>query len=843
MCRIYFLIIFCLVAFETKASIVKGVFKLPQNSLKNISLKGQWRFYKNKFIDPQTLIKKTSPPKGSFVQIPGVVIPRFGYGTLLLKIEGLVNEMTIQGNIISSAQETFAVTSKGVKELFKIGKVGKSPKEEIPQLGNVTSILAPSSSTWIVIHISNFHYRNGHVQNPFLGSKENIKRDLHQKSFFNSFVMGILFIMGLYYLAIFAQRKSDMTSLFFSLFCMNMLIWLLSGNSSGYYLNSFLVQKDAIAFNISLSLEFISLVFFSTLITGYLGHLFRDDFFLKLKNINFIIALLFLPFCLFGSPSFFTQKAVLFFVLLITLLNCLIILTRLIIFSYQSYPASKIIFLGCTVFFIGFLDELYINFFLHTENSFLPTTLSFFVFIQSYVLSIKFNQAYETSAQLSISLKESLFEERKLRKTVTDSFNEISMLSYDLKNLNKDMDKLMKERTQEIASLLAVSQQAFFAFNQTGIILDPISSYANHLFQKDILNEKLSHILYPNLKPGSGKFEELRKNLIKVFGQDETFFNSFKSSLPSQLELSTKESEKKILKLHYSPIFADDKKVVKVLCLAEDKTMEIERFKRAVEESLSYRFLKDILHTEEKDRLSLILPLKNSIKICFYLLDELSSPSIETSNPEAIISNVKSDAWHIISHLPTDILRNECSSRVEEIEKHLVLIKTHSEKLGHIPLSSILGVSDSISSILASLLKYTDELNTFGIKIKLDTEISDIIKNTQSVLDAQFSNLLEYTLIIHSEDLQTIQEPEYEKAADNVRTNNRKNFEANKAIIYQKIKLLSLLHFVTGKMKMHYLYEHFIDSIKSLPKSDVITSHDLRNNLFKPYMDLKKRPK
>ena len=58
---------------------------------------------------------------------------------------------------------------------------------------------------------------------------------------------------------------------------------------------------------------------------------------------------------------------------------------------------------------------------------------------------------------------------------------------------------------------------------------------------------------------------------------------------------------------------------------------------------------------------------------------------------------------------------------------------------------------------------------------------------------------------------------------------------------YQKAKQLSLLTYVGGEMDMHKLYGELAESVKLLPKADVVSYHDLRNNLFKPYMQIRSK--
>ena len=101
--------------------------------------------------------------------------------------------------------------------------------------------------------------------------------------------------------------------------------------------------------------------------------------------------------------------------------------------------------------------------------------------------------------------------------------------------------------------------------------------------------------------------------------------------------------------------------------------------------------------------------------------------------------------------------------------------------------------------------------------------------------------MIEYTLVIRDRAVEEISDDELERAAMNARTNSRKNFETNIPLIYQKAKQLSLLTYVGGEMDMHKLYDELAESVKLLPKADVVSFHGLRNNLFKPYIQIRNK--
>ena len=183
-------------------------------------------------------------------------------------------------------------------------------------------------------------------------------------------------------------------------------------------------------------------------------------------------------------------------------------------------------------------------------------------------------------------------------------------------------------------SLLEVSGQAFLCIGQDGKICQPISSHCNRIFQKKIEGEKPSNIIFPNLKSGMKDFEELRKNLVKIFGADRQLFNAIQIRFPRKSIITIgKESKKVILKISYEPIMDNIGTVNKLLCLIEDKTTETDEFYTIKSESLRYSFLSEIFNMPEKQRSEIAGKLEVPVKNLYELLNYLSNSSIEGENP------------------------------------------------------------------------------------------------------------------------------------------------------------------------------------------------------------------
>ena len=108
------------------------------------------------------------------------------------------------------------------KEVMAFGEPGTGAATEAPGWASLLAIVRPSpeGSADIVIHISNYHDRMGGLRTAmYLGDYGVLSADRDRLRAFELFSIGALLAMGLYYLALFAFRRSELPSLFFGLVC------------------------------------------------------------------------------------------------------------------------------------------------------------------------------------------------------------------------------------------------------------------------------------------------------------------------------------------------------------------------------------------------------------------------------------------------------------------------------------------------------------------------------------------------------------------------------------------------------------------------------------------------
>ncbi|MEZ4835718.1 MAG: 7TM diverse intracellular signaling domain-containing protein [Caldilineaceae bacterium] len=102
------------------------------------------------------------------------------------------------------------------------GTVGADRGDVTPRYAPYTAIFAPRRhDATILLQMANFdHAYGGPVEPLLLGSRAQIEARQEGQSGRNAFLIGSLFIMGLYHLGLFSLRRREKAALYFGLFCL-----------------------------------------------------------------------------------------------------------------------------------------------------------------------------------------------------------------------------------------------------------------------------------------------------------------------------------------------------------------------------------------------------------------------------------------------------------------------------------------------------------------------------------------------------------------------------------------------------------------------------------------------
>ncbi len=167
-----------------------------------------------------------------------------------------------------------------------------------------------------------------------------------------------------------------------------------------------------------------------------------------------------------------------------------------------------------------------------------------------------------------------------LNDDLTSRCTEVEALNKDISNFNQNLEQKIIERTEDLRQSLETTKgmfsninKAIFKVDKKGIILDPISSFSQTIFKKDILGLNALQLLFFHLKDGSQEKELLLTGWRFLFDGDDIHFELSVRHLPKKVVQPSKENPKgKVLEIDYVPLFNKEKKVEYIMFIVDDIT-------------------------------------------------------------------------------------------------------------------------------------------------------------------------------------------------------------------------------------------------------------------------------
>ena len=376
-----------------------------------IPLKGEWKFFWNEFIPPENIEKKLLefqnakiPHRFSDIEWKQekqtIKLPNDGFGTYYLRIL-LKKKYKDLGFFLSVENTAYKLFVNGNEEL-SIGKIGTSKETSRPSYKPETvHVTLYENEINLVIHVSNFHNRNGGLRNePKLGSYVKIKQDRELSISLDLIVFGALFITGLYNLCLFALRKNDKSTLYFAVYALIYSIKTLFENQ-----RIFLVAYPNFPWEGDLKISYLVTFFSPHIFLGFLYYLFPGSIhkrmFYGTLGLSSMLSLIVLatPARIYSQIAFAHQ----IYILLLGFYGLYVMIQAF----RKKEQGSFVLLLGYIVFFLlaGINDSLYSS---GLINSIYLSSyaLVVFVFTQGFAIAIKSANAYKKVESLGEELLE-----------------------------------------------------------------------------------------------------------------------------------------------------------------------------------------------------------------------------------------------------------------------------------------------------------------------------------------------------------------------------------------------------------------------------------------------------
>jgi class 3 adenylate cyclase len=367
-------------------------------------LNGDWDFYWNELLSPEDFNNPELKAEKRTITIPGVwngmvidgkKLNENGYATLRTRITNLktAGEYGIKIPFHFSAYNLFL---NGELKATN-GKVGTTKKTMVAQTlpqSIYFDIKEGQTEVDLVLQISNFMMNKGGVPAPYkFGTKKQISKISNMAFFYDVFLAASLFIMGLYHIGLYLLRRKEKSPLYFGILCFMVILRTIG-------LGETMIIRAIPNFNFEIYIKTVFLPFFFgiPIFTKYVGSIFPQESKRKIENTFLILGAIFSVSLFF--PARFSADIVLPFEGLCIFM--LIYIFYVLIKAMFKRREGAVIAFGAIMLIVSTTvnDILFDNQLINT-GYYAPFGVFGFIFAQSFLLSLKFSNAFKSIEQLS----------------------------------------------------------------------------------------------------------------------------------------------------------------------------------------------------------------------------------------------------------------------------------------------------------------------------------------------------------------------------------------------------------------------------------------------------------
>ncbi|SFF00524.1 Signal transduction histidine kinase [Paenibacillus algorifonticola] len=470
-----------------------------------ISLNGKWTFYWNQLLEPDE-IGAASDGQPAFISVPGswgfssskVAAPEgTGFATyrLLVRTDPLDG---IYGLSIKSIQSSYRVFING-KLVASAGTVETDRERVVARFGQPAMLFThKGTSLDVVIQVANYSYPSGGIEKHiFFGSKDAILKHRQQGIAKDLFLFGSIFTMFVYHMALYLLRRSQLSSLYFALFCLCISIRTLFVNER--FISVLIPDMN---WQLFAKVSYLTAYMGAPCIILYIQSLY-PAYFSKLKTRLAISLFAAISVLVVVAPVSVYHYSLPYYQVMI-MLALGYILAKLIYAAARGEQGTYLMLIGFLNLFLFALNDVLYNNNRTSLGSLVPFGLFIFIVLQSILLSLHFARAFKEIEKLStklilsnqikdqflantshelktplqgiIGLAESLAEGAagKLPDTAVGQLRLIRTSGQRLSHLVNDLLDLTKLRHKEIVlqpSVLNIRQAASLAIE----LLEPLS--------------------------------------------------------------------------------------------------------------------------------------------------------------------------------------------------------------------------------------------------------------------------------------------------------------------------------------------------------------------------------
>ncbi len=388
-----------------------------------VSLSGDWSFYWQQYLPPDSDSGSKDPDRSHYIKVPGTwnghvyngtELSGSGFATYRLKILHTSRKEPLAFKLLDMGT-AYTIFING-RQIVSSGNPGTTAANTTPRFSpTVVEFEGPSDEIDMLVHVANFHHRSGGLWEPIkLGQVDDIRALRERTLLFDFFLLGSILIIGFYHIGLFWSRQDDRSSLYFGIFCLLIAIRLLT---TGERFIIHLVPGLSYEWlNKSIYLSFYLCV---PVFAQYVKTLFPQEISNKAVFPAQVASVLASTLVLLAPAQVYTVTMPgyqLFTLLLLGYANGAVVLS-----VYRRRNGALVFLCGFLVFCLAVLNDiLYTRQMIDTGHF---THIGFFIFIfsQAFIISKRFSAAYEVIEDQGRKLKESEHKYRIMAENVSDT--------------------------------------------------------------------------------------------------------------------------------------------------------------------------------------------------------------------------------------------------------------------------------------------------------------------------------------------------------------------------------------------------------------------------------------
>ncbi|MDQ3233732.1 MAG: ATP-binding protein, partial [Pseudobdellovibrionaceae bacterium] len=539
------------------------------------------------------------------------------------------------------------------KQVASFGIVGTSAEKSRGGVGRKIVHVTPATAEFdVIVQVANFEiFLNGIVSPPTFGSLDAINEMRTRTLALDLFVMGTLFIMGLYHICLYVLRTDDRSTVWFGLHCLCVTVYM--GSSTEGIFSTFL---PSLGFNWTLRIFNMAWIAAVGSFVWFATYVFQGRFSRKVSWIATTFVAAYILLILSTSARVFVDLVNAFHIVtLMLVLYCL----KVIVQSCRQRVEGAWIFLAgiMIITFTTVHDVLAVRQIITS-----PTLTGFglvgFIFFQSTMIAMRFSKAFsrvKTSEHKIRGLSEELKREHQ-----------------NVLALNNNLERLVDEKTRDIRTMMEHIPLGVFMITADRRIHKDHSRRLSHIFpQQDPETSEAIDFLFARSTLGSDERNQASACIQGTLGDDALNFETNAHLLPLELKQEFPNGTK-YFDLTWNVIENAEAVVDKILVTIRDVTDLRRLQERSRDQQEELEFIGEILRVPSPRFLRFLRSCRDFIQENENLI---RSQAIEKRNLEAL--KLLFVNMHTVKGSARSLYLKKMSQVFHEVEQYYAHLQKH----------------------------------------------------------------------------------------------------------------------------------------------------------------------